>query len=350
MARKVANEATVAELEELELLLARFPEWQYAFTIVEEVTDVRVAKGFSGAEEQQLLQEGWDRISDFIAQPEKAVIKKMAPWKMMTGIAACIAILVTAYSLWQMPGKTTYRNEVITKNGSKTSLILPDGTSVVLNACSRLQYDANRFLSGKREVVLTGEAYFDVKQDPSHPFMIKAGQVNIRVLGTVFNVKAYTEDATVETTLLSGKVEVHFPENTTARQRVVVLQPEQKLTIGNRLPAQQQPTITNNNKTDQSYAITPVKINAAGQTDAVNLETAWMSDRFEFDKITLEQLSHDLERWYNVTVKFRNDRYKKEVVTGAFRKQHLEEILQALQLMTGFHYEVNNSENVIYIW
>lgn len=349
MARKVSGEATAADLKELETLLMQFPELQYAFTIVSDISSVNSARGFSPAEEEQLASEGMDRINLFLQQDqEQPPAKRLIPWRMISGIAAGIALLITAYTLWPvMPRKQAFRNEVVTKTGSKTSVVLPDGTSVILNACSRLQYDATRFLNGEREVNLTGEAYFDVKHDPAHPFIIQSGNINIRVLGTVFNVKAYTEDATVETTLLSGKVEVNFPDNDhSGTRKTVQLQPEQKLIIG----IKENKQIPVNRKTN--FSITPVKtIAVAGApTTAEKPATAWVNDRFDFDNVTFEQLSHDLERWFNVTLRFKNDKYKHEVFTGAFRKQSIEDVLQALQLMSGFHYEVNTKENVIYIW
>jgi transmembrane sensor len=354
MARKVAREATTEELQELDLLLTQFHELQYAFTIVEDIKSLDGDNGFSETEEQQLLADGLMRINLLLQEPETHVVKRIFPWKTVISIAACIAMLAGVYKIWKVPGEETYRNEVVTKTGSKTSVVLPDGTCVVLNACSRLQYDANRFLQGDREVVLTGEAYFDVKHDPAHPFAIQTGHVNIKVLGTVFNVKAYTEDATVETTLLSGKVAVSFRETAATKEnKVIVLQPEQKLIIDKK---NINPVLSSADKNNcHTFAIVPVKLNIANSNTndakpASTQQTAWMNDRFEFDKLTFEQLSHDLERWYNVTVKFKNDSYKNEVFTGAFRKQSIDEVLQALQIMSGFHYEVNNKENIIYIW
>lgn len=345
MARKVSGEATTAELKELELLLTQYPELQYAFTIIGEINTVNSANGFSPAEEEQLASEGMDRMNLFLQQEQELpAVKRIIPWRTLTGIAATVAILIATYTFWPAtPRKQAFRNEVVTKTGSKTTVVLPDGTSVILNACSRLQYDATRFLNGEREVSLTGEAYFDVKHDPAHPFIIQSGKVNIRVLGTIFNVKAYAEDATVETTLLSGKVEVDFPDNTTGSRKTVQLQPEQKLIIG--LITNKQTPVTQ----QRNFSITPVKT----VTTSTTLEkpaTAWVNDRFDFDNVTFEELSHDLERWFNVTLRFKNDKYKNEVFTGAFRKQSIEDVLQALQLMSGFHYEVNVKENVIYIW
>ncbi|WP_143307655.1 FecR family protein [Chitinophaga vietnamensis] len=350
MARKTAGEATVAELEELDQLLMQYPELQYTYTIIEEIQSVEIPGGFTATEEEAARERGLDKMTQFLQEDHTAVVRRLFPWKTAGGIAAGLALLIAGYSLLRLPAKNAFRNEVVTKTGSKTTLVLPDGTSVALNACSRLQYDAKRFLSGDREVVLTGEAFFDVKHDPSHPFVIQSGNVNIKVLGTAFNVKAYTEDANVETTLISGKVEVSFPDNdNTKARRVVVLQPDQKLVIPNIthiFSSKNQPVPTT------GFAVVPVKASESNHTGAEDAkpETAWMNDRFEFDNASFEELSHDLERWFNVTIRFRNDRYKHEAFTGAFKKQSIDEVLQALQLTSSFHYQLDSKDNIIYIW
>lgn len=340
MARKVAGEATAVELEELEQLLSAYPEWQYAFTIVEDIHSAALPGAFTEEEEQHLQERGWQQLTSVMQQPSTEV-KKIFPWKMVTGIAATVLVLI---GMWQFRSpQHSWKNEVVTKTGSRSSLTLPDGSRVVLNACSRLQYDADGFLRGKREVILSGEAFFDVKQDAGHPFLIHTGQADIRVLGTSFNVKAYQEDGTVETTLLTGKVEVLVHTSQQRDARKMVLEPSQKLIIA-RDGTLQQPALP-------AISLHHISVKPTNNTgDSVHIETAWIDNRLEFEKMAFGQLAHDLERWYNVTIHFRNDKYKEEVFTGAFKNQRLEDVLQALQLTSGFHYEWDKSANTVNIW
>ncbi|HZK64965.1 MAG TPA: FecR family protein [Puia sp.] len=106
--------------------------------------------------------------------------------------------------------------EVVTRNGSKTNLLLPDGTTVWLNAGSRLTYDS-LYGNEPREVTLSGEGFFDVVKNPQKPFIIHTGKINIRVLGTIFNVKSYPEEKTIETSLIQGSIEVSFSDSSSKR-------------------------------------------------------------------------------------------------------------------------------------
>ncbi|NIG56937.1 FecR family protein [Chitinophaga sp. Cy-1792] len=345
MARKVAGEATSEELEELELLLLKHPSLQYAFNIIADI-QLSDSDGFTEEEEETLKQSGMGRLTQWLDE-QPVIVPYRFPWKTFSALAAGVALLIGTYILWPKQTERTYANEVITRNGSKTTLVLPDGSSVVLNACSRLQYDANSFLKGDRTVSLIGEAFFDIKHDPAHPFIVHSGDVNIKVLGTSFNVKAYTEDASVETSLISGKVAVEFSTEKSQHHKEVILLPSQKLTI-NKLDI-----IKNSDKQKLSanFSVAPIKTPAPVESETTpGPPTAWMDDRFEFDNLNLEDLSHDLERWYNVKISFKDDKYKKEVFTGAFKKQTIEDVLNALQLTLGFHYQLDKDQHTVTIW
>jgi len=350
MARKAAGEASPAELEELDQLLMQHPELQYSFNIVVDINHVFDGSTFTDEEADALKMRGMGKLSQWLDEQPPKIIRSRFPWKTVSAAAASIALMVGVFLFWPKSTATTYANQVITKNGSKTTLLLPDGSSVVLNACSKLQYDANQFLKGDREVTLTGEAFFDVKHDPAHPFLVHSGAVNIRVLGTAFNVKAYAEDAAIETTLISGKVAVDFSAGDHNNEnKEIILLPSQKLVI-NKLD------IVNTNNTGSSklaanFTIAPTKSvtnTITGESPAP--PTAWMDDRFEFDNLTLEELSHDLERWYNVSISFKNDKYKGEVFTGAFKKQTIGDVLDALQITLGFQYSLDNEKRTVTIW
>jgi ferric-dicitrate binding protein FerR (iron transport regulator) len=347
MAKKIAGEADSDELAELEHLLLRSSEMKYAFSVVEEISGIQEAAGFTPEEEAALLASGRLSMEQWLQeQPAVPVKRRPLPWKTIS-VAAGICLLVTV-AWYKWPSKTTapiadeLRDEVATTNGAKSRLVLPDGSTVMLNACSQLRYDSRKFLEGKREAVLIGEGYFDIKHDPGHPFVLHTGKVAITVLGTAFNVKAYSSDATVETTLINGKVEVAFPDPQSGKLRKVLLNPLEKLTFNN----------TDNTPRQASSITAPVHqvTEIAPVVSNTQQATAWLNDTFSFEKTSFEDLSHDLERWYDVTIIFKNEIYKKEVFTGAFRKQGLTDILQALQLMSGFRYKFDTDKKEVCIW
>ncbi|MBV7533793.1 FecR family protein [Chitinophaga sp. sic0106] len=343
MARKAAGEASAEELEELEQLLLENPELQYAFNIVVDIREVQEPDNFTDEEAEALKAKGLEQLAGWLQQEPDPVKRHHLTWKVFAAIAASAGLLIGTFFYWPKSGTTTFANQVVTRNGSKSTMVLPDGSTVALNACSQLQYDADKFLKGNREVTLTGEAYFDIRHDPAHPFIVHSGKVNIKVLGTSFNVKAYPEDKNIETTLISGKVAVSFK---TTNEEEVILLPAQRLIIS-KLPSSdtrqsaQQAALTN-------YSVAPVRNTNTTVTETAT-PTAWMSDRFEFDSITLEELSHDLERWYNVHIIFKNEKYKQELFTGVFKKQQLEEVLNALQLTLGFNYEIDKDKKTVII-
>lgn len=344
IARKMAGEASEAELHELEQLLDREPVLRYSFDMLNELDDLRPAGTMVEEEGKEALlkaRQKRDAVLDYEA--EAVAERKRFRLPVSLSIAATLLILLGAALYFYFPQHTASRplkNEITTKVASKSTIVLPDGSKVSLNSCSRLNY-ADGFINGNRSVTLYGEGFFEVKHDPQHPFIIHAGNVNVRVLGTVLNVKAYPEDNTMETTLIKGKVEVDF--NDAAAQKVI-LKPNQKITIyKSQLPSLKKAAIRPDPSTD--FAVATVKKDTLQSIP----EIAWVSDNLEFSNETLEELSHDLERRYNVTFHFQNQKYQQEVFSGAFGKQDIREVMYALELTSDFHYQMDSLRN-IYIW
>lgn len=165
-------------------------------------------------------------------------------------------------------GEALY-NHIATANGRQWQLTLGDGSRVWLNAASSIHYPV-AFSGAVREVEITGEAYFEVAKDAAHPFRVKLGAQTVEVLGTNFNINAYSNEGVIKTTLLEGKIK-----------------------MGNRIitPGQQ------------------LQVNAAGQTKLVpNADTeqavAWKNGLFQFDNADLPSVMRQLTRWYNVDVRY----------------------------------------------
>src|SRR6185312_193071 len=147
-------------------------------------------------------------------------------------LAAASIVIIVALTLFfkvdtrlRSSSKTDIQ-QVLVKPGTKSKIILPDGTVVRLNSSSKLTYN-NDFNENVREVNLEGEAFFDVTKDAKHPFIVHTSNIDIRVLGTLFNVKSYEQDPTIETTLLRGSIEV-FNKNDASAPKVI-LKPNEKM-------------------------------------------------------------------------------------------------------------------------
>lgn len=211
-------------------------------------------------------------------------------------------------------------NRVITAAGGLYSLQLSDGSRVWLNSESELEYPV---LFGHREraVKLSGEAFFEVTPDASRPFIVEANGICTRVLGTSFNIKAYSNEPTVSTTLFTGKVNVSTSADSS---RSVLLTPG-KQADWNRGTAQM-------------------------QVSKANLEhvLAWKEGLFIFSKADLEVVSRQIERWYGVKFVYEKDEKTNYTFNGYFSKDEtLSSILEAFTFAGGPEFNIKGE--VVYV-
>jgi transmembrane sensor len=234
------------------------------------------------------------------------------------------------------------KETIITQNGSRTRSLLADGTTVWLNVGSKLYYE-NDFNGATREVRLEGEAFFDVVKQPGRPFIVHTSGIDIRVLGTAFNVKSYPEDKTVETTLYRGSVQVLRQED--AAGKAIQLIPNHKLI----LPKQAAIETTKLSEDKRLSAketvipfITPID---STKKESERIETAWRYNRLEFEGDNFEEAAKKLERWYNVTIVFRDERVKQlNGVTGSFESETVAQAFEALKELYPINFKINNHE------
>ena len=236
--------------------------------------------------------------------------------------------------------------EVVTRNGTKTNLLLPDGSSVWLNAGSRLTYDS-LYGNNLREVTLSGEAFFDVVKNLKKPFIIHAGKINIKVLGTVFNVKTYPGEKTIETCLIRGSIEVTFPS---LPSKKIILRPNQKLIID-------KAETVSNGGTSQGIAtpapfISIQHLNRIG-SDGAFAETGWMRNRLYFNDMSFHELLKNMERKYGVSFRLADASLDTIHFTGSFENETVTQALDALRLTaekstTDFTYEMQGNQVIIY--
>lgn len=265
-------------------------------------------------------------------------------------MAASFLIIVLTGWIWARNtifSQAETRQEAIeARKGSRTRSLLPDGTTVWLNAGSKLYYDGN-FSGPTREVRLEGEAFFDVVKKPDRPFIVHTSGIDIKVLGTAFNVKSYPEDKTVETTLYRGSVQV-FRENN-SRDVPIELKPNEKLIVPKQAANEATKLPVESNSTTAKappVAFTKAFIDSTKKENE-RLETAWMYSRLEFNEDSFEELARQMERWYNVTIVFNDEKTKRLKVTAKFEKETIEQALQALKEGFPIQYKINNHD--IYI-
>jgi ferric-dicitrate binding protein FerR (iron transport regulator) len=237
--------------------------------------------------------------------------------------AAAVALLLIVGS-WMLFNRTNGNEpafvETMTGNGCKSQITLSDGTKVDLNAGSKIQYPAH-FNGKDRNVKLTGEAYFEVAKDSKHPFIVSVENIKIKVLGTHFNVKAFTDDGVITTTLIEGSVSVASIGN----KKTFTLKPNQQLVYT---------TKTGN------FALRNVE---------AKLFAGWKNNEYYFEHERFEQIARNIERIYNIGVIISSGRIGNETFSGSFgSKDNFYKVLEIMQKQKGFKYKVEKDSVFIY--
>ena len=355
IAKKLAGEASAGELKELESALRLDPDLHYSLEALHDMWKKRSRQEPGQAE--IAFQKHMDRMQSLgtdMGTPGMDLVSENYPsrrflnWKTIAFAVSGVLMLTLGYYLLnsRSPVSTTQKPvwEVVTRNGTKTSLLLPDGSTVWLNAGSRLTYDS-LYGSRLREVTLSGEAYFDVVRNPKKPFIIHTGRINIKVLGTIFNVKSYPGEKTVETSLIKGSIEVTFPS---LPSKKIILKPNQKLVTD------RYETISNSSHVAAASApyISIQHLNRIG-SDSVIAETGWMQNRLYFNDISFHDLLKTMERKYGVSFQLSDASMDTIHFTGSFQNETVTQALEALRLTAeksteDFSYEMQGNQVFIY--
>ncbi len=192
--------------------------------------------------------------------------------------------------------------------GQRANVTLPDGTKVWLNSHSSLSYKSD-YGSHERRVVLEGEAFFEVAKDVKHRFVVDAGKTQVEALGTSFNVKAYSEDKNIVTTLYTGSVRVSTPI------RDVVLRPGEQAMV--------------NARTMRTQVDRPEMLEYASM---------WRDNELAFTGQTLEEIAEVLNRMYNICIVFEDETIKKSRFSGVIRNNSLDNVIEIISLTASIEY------------
>lgn len=221
-----------------------------------------------------------------------------------------------------------------TAYGEKKEVWLPDSSRVILNAGSTLRIDSG-FGQTARKIYLSGEALFDVTHNKALPFSVHVKNFEVKVLGTLFNVKAYPNDKTQETSLIRGKVELLLKNQQGKR---LILTPNQKVVVNNL------ETPLTGATAGTTPDILPVTYNTK---DSSVIETSWAYNRLDFYNKEFTEIQADLERFYNVKISFNDNAVCRYRFSATFENETIEQVLQALQLSYPFHYKIQNNQITI---
>lgn len=354
MSRKLAGEASDTELQELEAKLAASPELRAMANQVEAVWQTPNEPDNEYLEATYLMMRGrmLQNESVTIDKPlvDATVSRKPPVLRMAPVLATMAVLLISGAAIWYtFFGKSADPiadakqpvKEVVANKASKTKLVLPDGTIAWLNSGSKLTY-GNWVNRSTREVVLIGEGYFDVAKNPEKPFIIHTSVLDVKVLGTRFNLKAYPDEATTETSLLHGSVEVVLHRQP---GKVIRLVPNQKLVVKNALAQ-----LSAKSLPAQAVAseILPLKTVQIGGAPSLLVETSWVSNKLVFVDEPFVDIARKMERWYDIHIEFNNQQAQDLRLTGSFENESLSQALEALRFIADFRYTINQDKITIY--
>ncbi len=367
LSRKLSGEATNAELHELEELLQLYPDVELPANLVTEYWNIPAEADPDFLEAtyhlhtQRLKEIGHDLetyrhddAGEFNLAEANTANSKRRKLYMWGGSIMAASALIAAFIF--LPGSQNGNSaakpaasEVSTKNGSRSKITLPDGTQVWLNSDSKLVYDNEHFGDGVREVSLTGEAYFDVVKNPAKPFIIHTSKINVKVLGTVFNVKAYPDDKQTETSLIRGSVEVTIKNRPNDK---IILSPNEKLIVENNDVVNRRIHATAAARQEMPVDTTPPLVSVSkliyNPADSTVAETAWVNSRLSFRDESFEDVAVKMQRWYNTEIEIEGDALKKRHLNGVFVNESVTQALDALKLSFPFKYRQQGAKIIIY--
>ncbi len=368
LGKQLSGEITEKERNELQQLIhENEDDLSYLVEFLEGYWKKRfpVKKG----EEEVAFNEKWDKLSARIlnenisgnaGEDDQTGYRELKRYKRSFWYKAAAVLLIlvgiSRYYLYRhSPPHAKLQEYVITAGGGvKKHIVMPDGTGIWLNADSRLSYN-NEFAYKNREVWLEGEALFEVKKDAEIPFTVQAQGITVSVLGTEFNIQAYKNEPDVQTTLISGKVQVSLNKDPGKK---IILSPREKLTVmreentmenssadsTGREKSKRLPLIPEAN--ELKYQVQTLPVNPADSNFFT--ETAWVDNKLAFVYEPFSEVTKKMERRYGVHILFKDDGLKKVVMSGVFDKETVNQALQVLQMITHFNYQAKGDSIYLY--
>lgn len=361
--RKMADEASPQELKELEEVLKNNPELHFSLQALTELW--RQSPTISISEIQEAYRTHLNRMTSELADHPGSIEDVHVNSTLLSSsrtsffrrhmftlavFTVCIIGTATAVFLSVPSKKGIVENnkkpavsEISTRYGSRTDIVLPDGTKVRLNAGSKLTYDKS-FGELIRNVKLTGEAYFNVVHNAEKPFVIHTTAMDIKVLGTEFNVKSYPDENTTEASLIRGSIEVTLKDK---RAEKIVMKPTEKLVVSNEIAGNATIIKPVKKMLKPSAPIFSLSHLNYYSGDSTILETSWVNNTLIFEDESFEEVAIRMSRWYGVNFEFGDPGIQRTRFTGNFKNESVEDALKAMQITADFAYRITAGKHIL---
>lgn len=313
-------------------------------------------EGHSNSENSQDFDRIYNSILSEIKQkngPGKKLLRAGAEVKFKRIIInklAIAAVSVAAFFLGSLySGNRDYASsdkvsvisysEITAPYGSNSEILLPDSTKVILNAGSSIRYSSN-FNVTNRDLVLVGEALFKVAKNTDIPLNVNAGDINVKAVGTEFNIKAYADESIIETTLIEGKVEISQLLNIEDNSQFIDLVPNQKAIYIKETESFNLEKIKSLDSLDAKPVRTLYENILISPKVDVSQVVAWTKGRLVIRGESLDNLCIELQRKYDVSIVFSDEKIKKYRFTGVLMDETLEQVLNVIKLTAPIEYSL----------
>lgn len=298
--RLLSGEASPSEKKTITGWIEQSAENKKLFT---DLREIWLSSGVQNNADQYNLEAAITKFRQKIHLIEKLQTKKInfIPYLKYAAIVVLVLALPFSYYLGRKNVQQSSLTTITCAFGDKSNIVLPDSSRVCLNSGSTLTFNSD-FRNG-RKVELSGEAFFSVSKDKDHPFRVKTSDLEIQVLGTEFNVKAYPDENSISATLVEGSIEVIGQYQRTR------LKPDQKLIF---------------DKEKQKMALFEL-------TDTSS-DTEWKDGRLVFRNESLAELESKLKRWFDVDIIFADEQVKSRRFTGILERESILEVVSYFNL------------------
>lgn len=285
-----------------------------------DLQDIWLATGVSDNTDNYNTNVAINKFKERIHRSEKRGI--VISLREMLKYAAIVILLLSLPVMYYFGKTASQANETFTTItcafGDKSTITLPDGSVAYLNSGSKITFN-NDFQSQYRMVALEGEAYFLVKKNEEIPFKVKAAEIEIEVLGTEFNLKAYPNENTISATLAEGSIQI------ASQSQQTIMKPNQKIVYS---------------RTDHKMKLFNLK--------DITPETEWKEGRLVFRNESLAELELKLERWFDVDIEFADEQVKKRKFTGILERESILEAIAYFNYSKHVGYKIKDNEITFY--
>lgn len=325
MTKVISKEATESEIEDLQ-------EWidndRVNKLIFDEFREVWKTTGVfnSGSNVESGIHYLRQRLSFSDEKNQAPIISikssgKIMKWQYIKVAASILLIGFTAAFLYFNVSRVAVKYKtLVMPYGKKGSLHLSDGSTLEVNSGTKISFPV-KFAEDKRLLKIEGEAFFEIAKDKSRPFIIEAGELEIQVIGTSFNLKSYKNEGVIELGVKTGSVSItNKILSDSSLSNIFYLEPGDLMSF---------------NVLENTFEKKKVDI---------DLLTSWTDETLVFNNKNLSEVATMLQRWYNIPVKLENDMLKNCEFIGEYKNESLQNILEALKFSVGIEYLIKDNE------